>query len=128
MVPTVDSQRTKYILQNCVNNKIHTLSVGVTGTGKTVLINQILSELDENSWKITNIIFSSQTSSKKTQDMIEGKMTRRTKTKMVPDGKKMIIYVDDLNMPKKDTYGSQPPLELLRQWMDYGGWFDRVQN
>jgi dynein heavy chain len=128
VVPTVDSQRTKYILQNCVNNKIHTLSVGVTGTGKTVLINQILSELDENSWKITNIIFSSQTSSKKTQDMIEGKMTRRTKTKMVPDGKKMIIYVDDLNMPKKDTYGSQPPLELLRQWMDYGGWFDRVQN
>jgi dynein heavy chain len=43
VVPTVDSQRTKYILQNCVNNKIHTLSVGVTGTGKTVLINQILS-------------------------------------------------------------------------------------
>ncbi len=110
MVPTVDSQRTKYILQNCVNHKIHTLSVGVTGTGKTVLINQILSELDENSWRITNIIFSSQTSSKKTQDMIEGKMTRRTKTKMVPDGKKMIIYVDDMNMPKKDTYGSQPPL------------------
>lgn len=42
--------------------------------------------------------------------MIEGKMVRRTKTKMVPDGKKMVIYVDDLNMPKKDTYFSQPPL------------------
>lgn len=109
-------------------SKIHSLSVGVTGTGKTVLINQILSELDESSWKINNIIYSSQTSSQKTQDMIEGKMVRRTKTKMVPDGKKMVIYVDDLNMPKKDTYFSQPPLELLRQWMDYGGWFDRTQN
>ena len=54
-------------------------------------------------------------------------MVRRTKTKMVPDGKKMVIYIDDLNMPKKDTYFSQPPLELLRQWMDYGGWFDRPQ-
>lgn len=109
-MPTVDSQRTKYVLQTCVAHTIHTLSVGVTGTGKTVLINQILGELDENVWKTNNIIFSSQTSSIKTQDMIEGKMTRRTKTKMVPDGKKMVIYVDDLNMPKKDTFGSQPPL------------------
>lgn len=60
--------------------------------------------------------------------MIEGKLTRRAKTKMVPDGKKMVIYVDDLNMPKKDMFGSQPPLELIRQWMDYEGWFDRQQR
>lgn len=42
VVPTVDSQRTKYVLQTCVAQRIHTLSLGVTGTGKTVLINQIL--------------------------------------------------------------------------------------
>jgi Flp pilus assembly CpaF family ATPase len=58
------------VLQTCVANRVHTLSVGVTGTGKTVLINQILGELDENVWKTNNIIFSSQTSSVKTQEMI----------------------------------------------------------
>jgi hypothetical protein len=39
LVPTVDSARNRYVLMNCVLNKIQTLSVGTTGTGKTVLIN-----------------------------------------------------------------------------------------
>ncbi|XP_006151956.1 dynein heavy chain 2, axonemal [Tupaia chinensis] len=28
----------------------------------------------------------------------------------------------------KDTFGSQPPLELIRLWIDYGFWYDRVKQ
>ncbi|KAK6981800.1 Dynein heavy chain 6 axonemal, partial [Biomphalaria glabrata] len=42
-----------------------------------------------------------------------------------PQGKRVVIFIDDLNMPKLDTYGSQPPIELLRQYLDFDGLYDR---
>ena len=43
-------------------------------------------------------------------------------------GKQLINFMDDFNMPAKDTFGSQPPLELMRLWLDYGFWYDRLKQ
>ena len=43
-------------------------------------------------------------------------------------GKKLLTFMDDFNMPAKDTFGSQPPLELVKQWIDYGFWYDRQKQ
>lgn len=66
-----------------------------------------------------------QTTSNNIQAIMESRIEKRTKGVFVPvGGKHLVCFLDDLNMPAHDLFGSQPPLELLRLWIDYGFWYD----
>lgn len=126
MIPTGDSARNIYFLKLLITNEKHVLNVGPTGTGKSLNIGQLIyKELGEEYQYIT-MVFSAQTGCNQTQDTIDGKLDKLRKGVYGPPiGKKCVIFVDDLNMPKKEEYGAQPPIELIRQYMDHKGWYNR---
>ena len=129
LVPTIDTLRYEFLLEAYLKNDKPALVTGPVGTGKTQLVQSVLDKFDPERISVLNINMSSQTTSNNVQEIIEGAVEKRTKGVFVPIGnKKMYCFVDDLNMPAKQEYGDQPPLELLRQWMEYGVWYDREKQ
>eukprot|EP00058_Branchiostoma_floridae_P021107 XP_002606597.1 hypothetical protein BRAFLDRAFT_120109 [Branchiostoma floridae] len=69
--------------------------------------------------------FSAQTSAARTQHQITNKLIKKGRDAVGgPRGKKVLVFIDDLNMPAPEQYGAQPPLELLRQYLELGGFYD----
>lgn len=125
IVPTMDSVRYSYLLKELNLTHKHILMTGDTGTGKTVNVATYLSTMPPE-YTPLGIAFSAATSANQTEDLLFGKMTkRRARVYGPPLGKRFFVFVDDMNMPAREEYFAQPPIELLRQFMDHGGWYNR---
>ena len=127
LVPTIDTVRYSWVVGQLLKAHKGILITGDSGVGKTVIMQETLSRLGE--MLLSKINFSAQTTSGRVQSIIEGKVEKRMKDVYGPPmGKRMILLLDDVNMPARDLFGSQPPLELLRHFLDYGFWYDRQKQ
>jgi len=100
-----------------------------SGSGKTSVISQYLGTLDKDvdGFLTTNINMSYYTDSKRLQQEIELPIDKRSGRRFGPPvSKRLIFFIDDLNLPYIETYGTQNAIALLTQHMSYGTIFDRA--
>ena len=129
LIPTADTVRSSWLLKTlCSTSNKPILFVGACGTAKTVTIEKVLAEMtgsDSNMSYIT-MNLSSRTSSLDVQRAVEDCIEKRTKDVYGPPlGRKLIVFIDDLNMPKEDLYGTQQPVALLKILLERDGFYDR---
>ncbi|KAJ8934456.1 hypothetical protein NQ314_013331 [Rhamnusium bicolor] len=129
LVPTIDTVRVTYLLQLMNQIRRPIVLIGETGTSKTAIIQDFLRNLDQDVYILLNINFSSRTSSMDVQQNLESSVEKRTKEIYGPPmGKKLVCFIDDMNMPQVDDYGTQQPIALLKLLFEKGGLYDRGKD
>ncbi|VUZ94664.1 dynein heavy chain, putative [Plasmodium vivax] len=130
LIPTMETNKVEHIIKLISNIPIKchnfhtyksTLLLGSTGSAKTSIALLYTSKQDKNTKRFN---FSSVTTPEKFQLFIESELERKSGKTYGPIGNtKSIIFIDDMSMPKINEWGDQSTLELLRQLIEFQGFY-----
>ena len=127
IVPTSETTRVRFFMDMLMERQKPVMLIGNAGSGKTVLVQSKLNSLGED-YVVANVPFNFYTTSMMLQGILEKPLEKKAGRNFGPPGSKRLIYfIDDMNMPEVDTYGTVQPHTLIRQHMDYSHWYDRTK-
>ncbi|KAG7325031.1 hypothetical protein KOW79_011347 [Hemibagrus wyckioides] len=126
LVHTAETIRIRYFIDELIERKRPVMLVGNAGSGKSVLIGDKLRSLSTDQYIVQSVPFNFYTTSAMLQAILEKPLENKAGRNYGPPGKKRLIYfIDDMNMPEVDKYFTVAPHTLIRQHMDHGHWYDR---
>ncbi|CAL1298107.1 unnamed protein product, partial [Larinioides sclopetarius] len=102
------------------------LLIGKNGCGKTIIGSDLLYENETKDYLSATINFSPQVSSLLLQQILERQLDKKAGGLLLPRiGKRMLVFLDDIDQGKTDKFGSQSSLELLYMILDGAFWYGR---
>ncbi|XP_023606561.1 dynein heavy chain 11, axonemal, partial [Myotis lucifugus] len=125
LVHTPETTRLRYFTELLLEKGQPLMLVGYAGVGKTVFVGDTLASLSED-YVVSRVPFNYHTTSAALQRILEKPLEKKAGRNYGPGGnKKLVYFIDDMNMPEVDSYGTVQPHTLIRQHIDYGHWYDR---
>ncbi|XP_074778161.1 dynein axonemal heavy chain 17 [Athene noctua] len=128
VVHTTETVRVRYFMDLLMEKRRPVMLVGNAGTGKSVLMWDKLEALGADEYLVQSVPFNFYTTSAVLQAALEKPLEKKSGRNYGPPGTKRLIYfIDDMNMPEVDKYGTVAPHTLIRQHVDHGHWYDRTK-
>lgn len=148
MVHTAETTRVRYFMDLLMEKRRPVMLVGNAGTGKSVMMRDKLEVLSTDEYFVQFVPFNFYTTSAMLQGkvgpgcapwprhsprpcppaplaaaVLEKPLEKKSGRNYGPPGARRLIYfIDDMNMPEVDKYGTVAPHTLIRQHMDHGHW------
>ncbi len=131
LVPTMDSTRAIYLIEKVASVKIDSSSerthpcllLGDAGTAKTstILLYKKL-KFDEKK-VLKRVNFSSATTPTNFQETCDDELEKSGNVFVPFYDKQMTLFIDDISMPFVNKWGDQITLELVRQLLEFSGYY-----
>jgi len=126
-VPTSETVSISFWLGQLIERARPAMLVGTAGCGKTAIINGKLRGLGP-AYVTTTINVNYFTNAALFQRMLEDPLEKKVGRNYGPPGdKKLIYFVDDLNMAALDKYNTASNISIMRQHLGYGHVYDTAK-
>ncbi|KAL9898323.1 dynein beta chain, ciliary [Glossina fuscipes fuscipes] len=138
LIQTAETNRLMYFLKTLMERNLPCMLVGTSGCGKSSIFRELFKKYTSYQDAITiknssastviqEIHFNFYTTSEILQKILEYPLEKKSGKCYGPIGsnRRLIYFINDLNMPKVDAYGTVQAHTIIRQFMDYRQWYDR---
>jgi dynein heavy chain len=124
-VPTPETCSVTFWMSLLLDMRRGIMLCGPAGTGKTQMVKGLLGSQNPDEVVYQPINFSFYTNSDVCYANMDAPLEKKTGVTYGPPGNRRLVYfLDDVNLPEVDKYGTQRAIELCRQQIEYEHMYD----
>jgi dynein heavy chain len=124
-VPSASTAPHTYLMQRFYQHRRPFMLVAPRGVGSTSFVAAALRDLSATDWVSVHASLTAGTTVAQLQSQINSVLVLRKRHTYGPsDGRKAVVFLDDVGVVSPDACGAQAPCELVRQHLDHGAWCD----
>ncbi|XP_073412523.1 dynein axonemal heavy chain 8 [Dendrobates tinctorius] len=124
LVPNIEIVRTQFLIDTITKQQKAVLLTGEQATGKTVMIKAYMKQYSVEAHVSKSVNFSPATDPAIFQRAMESYVEKRIGSTYGPSGgRKMSVFIDDINLPAVNDWGDQTTSEIIRQLIEMKGMY-----